>query len=40
MSATIAVYLLVFLVLLSFVMVIAWGLSITNTSALFVNYPV
>ena len=34
MSETIAVYLLVFLVLFSFVLIIVWGLSITDASAL------
>lgn len=37
MSETIAIYLLVFLVLFSFVLMIVWGLSITDASALLEN---
>jgi len=40
MSETIAIYLLVFFVLFSLVLIIVWGFSITDTSALLVNYPV
>ena len=40
MSETIAIYLLVFLVLFSFLLIIVWALSITDISALLVNYPV
>ena len=40
MSETIAIYLLVFLVLFSFVLIIVWALSITDIAALLVNYPV
>ncbi len=40
MLETIAIYLFVFLVLFSFGLIIVWGLSITDTSALLLNYPV
>jgi len=39
MSETIAFYVLVFLALLSLVLIIVWGFSLTDTSALLVNYP-
>lgn len=40
MSETIAIYFLVFLVLISLVLIILWGLSITDSLAFTVNYPV
>jgi len=39
MSETIACYVIVFLALLSLVLIIVWGFSLTDTSALLVNYP-
>ena len=40
MSETIAIYLIVFLVLFSLIMMIVWGLSLTDASALILNYSV